>query len=209
MLPLPGSAAICAASKSLAVDANGNPLTTDQRGFPLGASSYCPASSVDAGAVQTNYTAVAFTNIPSGGVYAAVQNQIPNPAPNVSVTENGQNIGGVPDPAGQQRHQHRLTLANGTSSVGGGISNSGTLTVNACVVSGNTATDVGGGINNNGTLTVTNSTFSSNTTAFAGGGINNFETRVVSGSTFLGNTASSNGGLLTMQVLWALKRRPR
>jgi hypothetical protein len=108
MLPLPGSAAICAVSKSLALNVSGNPLTTDQRGFPVGASSYCPAGSVDAGSVQTNYTAVAFTNIPSGGggggiggnggivAYTALQNQIPSPAPNVSVTENGQNIGGVP-----------------------------------------------------------------------------------------------------------------
>jgi hypothetical protein len=68
LLPLPGSAATCAGLKSLAVDANGNPLTTDQRGFALGASSstYCSATTVDAGAVQTDYTSIQFTNIPSG-----------------------------------------------------------------------------------------------------------------------------------------------
>jgi CSLREA domain-containing protein len=98
MLPLPGSAAICAGLKSLAVDANANALTTDQRGFALGASSstYCSATTVDAGAVQTDYTSIQFTNIPGGGAYPAIQNAVPNPLPIISVTENSQSIGGVP-----------------------------------------------------------------------------------------------------------------
>ena len=98
LLPLPGSAAICAGLKSRALDANGNPLTTDQRGFALGASSstYCSAITVDAGAVQTDYTSIQFTNIPGGGAYPAIQNAVPNPLPIVSVTENSQNIGSVP-----------------------------------------------------------------------------------------------------------------
>jgi Putative Ig domain len=98
MLPLPGSAAICSGLKSLAVEANGNPLTTDQRGFAVGASSstYCSATHVDAGAVQTDYTFIQFTNIPGGGAYPAIQNAVPNPVPIVSVTESGQNIGSVP-----------------------------------------------------------------------------------------------------------------
>jgi hypothetical protein len=86
-----------------------------------------------------------------------------------------------------------LTLANGNTSNGGGIANNSTLTVNACVLSGNTATENGGGIFNEGTLTVTNSTFSSNEAEF-GGGIDNSETLVVSGSTFNSNTASLEGG---------------
>jgi hypothetical protein len=94
MLPLPGSPAICAGNKTLAVDANLNPLTTDQRGFPLGASSYCASGTVDAGAVQTDYTSVQFTNDDSG--YSVLLNQAVTPAPVVSVTESGQNIGGVP-----------------------------------------------------------------------------------------------------------------
>jgi CSLREA domain-containing protein len=98
LLPLPGSAAICAGLKSLAVDANGNPLTTDQRGFALGESSstYCSATTVDEGAVQTDYTSVQFTNIPGGGAYTAIQNAVPSPLPIVSVTENSQSIGSVP-----------------------------------------------------------------------------------------------------------------
>ena len=90
MLPLPGSAAICAGSTTL-IPTN---LATDQRGFPRLNSTYTGNPCVDAGAVQTNYQSVQFTNAASG--YSAVVNQVLNPAPIVSVTENGQNIGGVP-----------------------------------------------------------------------------------------------------------------
>ncbi|MGH9588126.1 MAG: beta strand repeat-containing protein [Acidobacteriaceae bacterium] len=92
MLPLPGSPALCAGSSSLAQDANGNALTTDQRGFTVGAASYCTSGKIDAGAVQTNYTSAQFTN--SG--FSALVNQVVTPAPILSVMENGQNTGGIP-----------------------------------------------------------------------------------------------------------------
>jgi large repetitive protein len=60
MIPLPGSAAICSAESSLVASG----VTTDQRGFAIGAGGYCPSGSVDAGAVQTDY-AVSFTTQPS------------------------------------------------------------------------------------------------------------------------------------------------
>jgi Bacterial Ig-like domain (group 3)/MBG domain (YGX type) len=95
MLPQPGSSAICAGSAALPTG-----LTTDQRGFPR-TTSYSiggtPTVCVDAGAVQTNYQSVQFTNFPSGGSYnGAVGIAISNPAPVVSLTENNQSIGGVP-----------------------------------------------------------------------------------------------------------------
>jgi hypothetical protein len=95
MLPQPGSSAICAGSAALAAG-----LTTDQRGFPR-TTSYSiggtPTVCVDAGAVQTNYQSVQFTNVPSSGSYnGAVSIAISNPAPVVSLTENNQSIGGVP-----------------------------------------------------------------------------------------------------------------
>ena len=46
-------------------------------------------------------------------------------------------------------------------SVGGGIYNSGTLTLNGSTLSGNSAQE-GGGIGNRGTLTLVNSTLSAN-----------------------------------------------
>jgi hypothetical protein len=62
MLPLPGSAAICAGlSSNIASGA-----TTDERGFPLQpAGGYCPSANVDAGAAQTNYTGVSFQQQPT------------------------------------------------------------------------------------------------------------------------------------------------
>ena len=78
------------------------------------------------------------------------------------------------------------TGAAGSS--GGGIFNSGTLTVANSTISGNT----GGGIanGNGGTLTVTNSTISGNTVVNYGGGIYNFAgTLTVTNSTIVRNTA--------------------
>lgn len=98
MLPLPGSPAICGGLKSVAKDGSGNALTTDERGFGFGKSSYCTGTQVDAGAVQSDYTSIQFTNANSTYGYVGVVGQaIATPAaPNVSVTESGQNTGGVP-----------------------------------------------------------------------------------------------------------------
>jgi hypothetical protein len=83
---------------------------------------------------------------------------------------------------------------------GGGIFNSGTLTVTKSVISENLG-EYGGGIDNEGTLTVINSTISGNTGLFEGGGIRNFKggtfTLTVINSTFLGNTASLGGGIFS------------
>ncbi|WP_322489718.1 CSLREA domain-containing protein [Chloroflexus sp.] len=55
---------------------------------------------------------------------------------------------------------HNLTIANGkiASGNGGGVANSGSLTVNSVTFSNNSAS-IGGGIINNGILTISNSTF--------------------------------------------------
>jgi hypothetical protein len=91
MLPAPNSPAICAGTA--------NSLTTDQRGFTIG-SGYCTSGKIDSGAVQTKYTSIQFTNPNAGlGGYAAAVNSPASlfpAAPIVSVTENGQNISGVP-----------------------------------------------------------------------------------------------------------------
>ncbi len=100
-----------------------------------------------------------------------------------------------------------LTISNGKVSgmtspanLGGGILNSGTLTLNFCAVSGNSASSgVGGGIHNLNTLTVSNSIVSGNT----GGGIANnlfgaTTTATINTSVITGNTGGSgiyNNGL--------------
>ena len=94
MLPPPGSAAICAGLASAAAGAG---LTTDERGVAMnltaanagdytGVGGYCPAGSVDAGAVQTDY-ALAFTVAPPSAGTAPGTSM--SPAPAVTLTENG------------------------------------------------------------------------------------------------------------------------
>ena len=92
---------------------------------------------------------------------------------------------------------NRLTIANGSAGSGGGINNSGTLTITNTTLSGNSSPgSFGGAINNagGGTLSITNSTFSANSTTggFGGAIYNNGTTVDITNSTFSGNGA--NGG---------------
>jgi hypothetical protein len=83
----------------------------------------------------------------------------------------------------------RFAIQNGS---GGGISSSGTLTLNNSNVSSNVSSDLGGGIHNadGGTLTLQNSTVSGNTGGGIWGtyGIYNGGTLSLKGSTISGNT---------------------
>ena len=87
---------------------------------------------------------------------------------------------------------------------GGGIANpyvGGALTLNNCVVTGNTAAGNGGGITSGGSLTVNNSVISNNRVNSGGwgGGIYNLGTLTVTNSTLSGNAAPGDawgaGGL--------------
>jgi CSLREA domain-containing protein len=98
-----------------------------------------------------------------------------------------------------------LTLANSivtdnTTRIGGGIANTGTLTLYGSRIIGNVAFDQGGGIANTGTLTITNSTVSDNTSRL-GGGIANLGMLTLTNNTFSNNTASQGGGVANMSVL--------
>jgi hypothetical protein len=95
---------------------------------------------------------------------------------------------------------NNLTIANGyvSNSDGGGMYNSGTVTITNSTFSGNSAVRVttgggGGGIYNNGTMTINNSTFSGNQ-ARIGGGIKNHGTLTINNCTFSSNTAINLGG---------------
>ena len=82
-----------------------------------------------------------------------------------------------------------LSIEDGSSLIdGGGIANSGTLTVEGSTISDNAAQYAGGGIANSGTLTLEDSTISGNS-AGGGGGISNSGTLSVEDSTISGNTA--------------------
>ncbi|MGO9469265.1 MAG: beta strand repeat-containing protein, partial [Isosphaeraceae bacterium] len=104
-----------------------------------------------------------------------------------------------------------LTISGGSANYGGGIHNSGTLTVSGSTVAGSSAVYFGGGIYNGGTLTVTGSAIESNMVTdsccgAAGGGIANFGTLTVSDSTLTDNSVAafdygggiSNYGTLTV-----------
>jgi hypothetical protein len=78
---------------------------------------------------------------------------------------------------------------------GGGVWNSGMLTMENSTVSGSTA-DWGAGIYNRGARepTITNSTVSGNSAGFDGGGLLNFETLTLINSTVADNNAGQSGG---------------
>jgi CSLREA domain-containing protein len=86
---------------------------------------------------------------------------------------------------------------------GGGIYNSGILSINKSVLSSNGSDGAGGGIANSNLLTVTNSTISNNTLASldvgsgSGAGIYNSGTLVVINSTLNGNVSEGDGGGIT------------
>jgi hypothetical protein len=86
--------------------------------------------------------------------------------------------------------------ANSARVLGGGIEDLGPLTVTNSTLSSNSASiGIGGGINiDSGTVTVTNSTISSNFAAGDGGGIENGGTLTVTNSTLSANSTSSGGG---------------
>jgi hypothetical protein len=100
-----------------------------------------------------------------------------------------------------------LVVKNGYSSThGGGIYNSGSLTVTNCVFFNNSSDINGGAIFNTdflttmhtGTLTVMNSTFLGNSAHHTGGGISNGDGQLdIMDSTFSGNSAKFGGGLIT------------
>ena len=92
-----------------------------------------------------------------------------------------------------------LTISGGNSELGGGIyvAPFATTTLTGMVVTGNSSNNSGGGISNTGDLTITNSTISNNSTsggAGSGAGIWNLQDLTVIGSTITGNTSIADGG---------------
>jgi hypothetical protein len=98
-----------------------------------------------------------------------------------------------------------ITIANGNNTStgnGGGIFNSGTLTLSNTALSANTAASFGGAIFNQGTLAVINSTLSGANNSGAGGGIFNGGTMTVTNSTVSGNASAAGGGIFNSATLW-------
>ena len=98
---------------------------------------------------------------------------------------------------------HNLVVTRGyeTSGLGGGITNSGTMTITNSTISNNSSPHGGGGIRNyeGATLTISNTTICTNTVAatsgsHGGGGIFTTGTLILNNSTISGNTVSTSGG---------------
>ena len=93
---------------------------------------------------------------------------------------------------------------NSASSSGGGIDNSGELTVTECTLTNNTAGRDGGGIYDemSGTVSVTQSTLTNNTAASNGGGIDSESSGAVSitDTTIASNSAAGSGGGILCDV---------
>jgi CSLREA domain-containing protein len=133
VLPQPGSSAICGGSATHIPSF----VAADQRGFATENVTYtgysATAPCVDAGAVQTNYSAVQFVGAPYVG-----NANTPGTAPPVivSVTENGQNIGGVPITLNFSGTGTATGLTSTT--VAGAGATFGSLDVNTAKASGDT-----------------------------------------------------------------------
>lgn len=88
-----------------------------------------------------------------------------------------------------------MKITNGQTASGGGISNSGTLMIDSCVITDNSApTEHGGGIwNGLNKLTIKDSTISDNNAGIYGGGIHNNGPLVIENCTISGNSAGLLG----------------
>jgi predicted outer membrane repeat protein len=87
-----------------------------------------------------------------------------------------------------------ITVAGGTADNGGGISNHGAVTINACTVSGNRATNQGGAIFDDGSnFSAIDCTFRGNSSDTGGALMIEGKSSAV-GCTFSGNSSSGDGG---------------
>ncbi len=217
MALLAGSPAIGAGSVALAVEANGNPLTTDQRGpgYPRIVNGTVDIGAYEAGTASV-YTVDLTGDSGSGSGNAgdlsyciAEANANGNPSgsviefdPTVYTASNPQTItlgstlelsetGGpevIDGPGGN------LVTISGNNAVGVFQVCSGvTATLSGLTITGGQATN-GAGINNCGTLTVTDSTIENNNASNNGGGIDNSGTLTVTDSTINDNGGGNNGG---------------
>ncbi|HNG33922.1 MAG TPA: choice-of-anchor Q domain-containing protein, partial [Blastocatellia bacterium] len=96
-----------------------------------------------------------------------------------------------------------LTVSNGNSTdLAGGIYGDKNLTINRCVITGNTAARGGGVVSEGGTISINNSTISGNTATAEGGGVFNWGNEgtsqvTLTNCTISGNTVTAAGGNAT------------
>jgi hypothetical protein len=164
------------------------------------------ASPGDTIAFASGLNAVNVTN-PAGALQINKDLTIQGPSGGLEVINGNGTSGIFAVNKGVTATLNNLQIQNGTATLGGGIFNSGTLTLNNDRVTANTAaaanTEVlGGGIDNaGGTLTINSSTVDGNkatltagTGVAAGGGLYNSGKATITNSTFFHNSATSASG---------------
>lgn len=213
---LAASPAIDAGSNALAVDANGQPLTTDQRASGF---SRILSVSVDIGSLESREAVLIVDTLSDNGGLTACTNAANDCSLRGAITRSANIIDTVIsfDPIVFAFPQ-TITLTNGELV----INIQGTLTINGSNgvrISGNNTSRVfniffvstatlqgltitagtgvlGGGIYTEGNLTINNCTISGNNSSQAGGGIyQDNNTLTVTNSTISGNTSDLGGGV--------------
>jgi nitrous oxidase accessory protein NosD len=111
--------------------------------------------------------------------------------------------GGGINNSGTLSLEDSLVTNNSAGSYGGGIYNSGALTLKGTTVNGNSSMVFGGGIYNNGAMTLQDSSVSDNSAELAGGGIFSgygFDPVTLQDSSISNNTvtAGSGGGIFNI-----------
>jgi hypothetical protein len=205
MALLPGSPARGAGSVALAVDASGNPLSTDQRGFAR-----VVDGAVDVGAFEVQHFVVTTTaDAGPGSLRAAVtgadlaggsdvtfavsgtitlQSALPDLFRSTRILGPGANVVTVQRNAGAPAF--RVFMVDGPA---GGIKDV-MVTLSGLTIANGQAV-AGGGIDNTATLTVADCILSGNSATILGGGIENDGTLTVTNTTLSGNSASEGGGI--------------
>ncbi len=118
-----------------------------------------------------------------------------------SIDHNSAFFGGGVSNSGTLSLTRTLVAINSAGASGGGLSNDSGATANVinCSLSANNAANIGGGIQSAGSLTLERSTLTGNVATVSGGGILNSGQLVVRNTTISGNTASTGtaGGLFS------------
>ena len=213
-----GSPAIDAGGNKLAVDADLNPLTTDQRGLGF---ARVVNNTVDIGAFESGNPTGYIVNLMSdtgagsdgaGDLLYCITEANANTNPAGSVIEFAPTIfNSIKPQTIKLSSTLQLTETAGPDVIDGpgasivtisgnnavgvfDIAAGVTASLSGLTISGGTNNQSGGGIENEGTLTVADSTIDNNT-ASAGGGINNDGTLTVTDSTIDDNSAPFGAGI--------------
>ncbi len=203
------SPAIDGGNNALAVDTNGQPLTTDQRGAGF---SRVLSASVDIGSVENREAVLIVDTLSDDGSLTACTNAPNDCSLRGAILRSANIINTVISfDSAVFASPQTITLTNGNFTINN--SSGSTVTINSsngvrisgnntgCVftvsstiaLQGLTITDGNCGVRNSGTLTVTNSTISGNS-GFDGRGIYNTGTVNLMNSTISGNSSGTDGG---------------